>query len=75
MTISMEPFASEGQFPTFDPWAHREERIAIFKMQCGECGHEEADPAVMPKACIKCGSTHFEPVLMPGSILANAVRN
>ena len=75
MPISMEPFASERQFPTYDPWAVREQRVGIFQMQCRSCGHEASDPLVMPKACPKCGGHHFERVLVPGSILANAQRH
>jgi hypothetical protein len=74
MPISMEPFASENQFPTHDPWVHGEQRIGIFQIQCRGCGYEASGQAVMPAACPKCGGRHFERMILPGSILANAAR-
>ncbi len=74
MSISMERFGSQGQFVTYDPFAHAISRVAIFQLQCRCCGYEPTDSVVAPKHCPKCGSESFERFARPGSILENANR-
>ncbi|WP_428938177.1 hypothetical protein [Fontivita pretiosa] len=74
MSISMERFASHGQFATYDPFAHTPRPIAIFTLQCRHCGFEPDDAVVPPRLCPKCHGQAWERFAKPGSILANAER-
>ena len=74
MPISMESFASEGAFATYDPWHTQEVRVGIFRLECRGGGHEMDDPSQLAGACPKCGGHHFERIVIPGSVLANAQR-
>src|SRR4051812_2277378 len=40
MSIAMERFASKGLFPTFQPIAAQQPRVAMFYVQCRSCGFE-----------------------------------
>jgi rubrerythrin len=74
MSISMERFASEGEFPTYDPHHQPAGRVAIFELQCRSCGFEPADTVVPPKRCPKCHGDSWDRFAKPGSILENANR-
>ena len=76
MSISMEPFASEGHFPTYDPFRGQKAAtaVAVFRLQCRSCGYEPADTVVAPRLCPKCHSKTWERYTRPGSILENANR-
>jgi Zn finger protein HypA/HybF involved in hydrogenase expression len=74
MSISMEPFASEGHFATYDPYQAQAVKVAVFQMQCRSCGFEPEDAVVAPKWCPKCHSNSWERYTRPGSILDNAKR-
>lgn len=74
MSISFEPFASEGHFPTYDPYQATPQRVAIFQLQCRSCGFEPDDSVVAPRNCPKCHSNVWERFARPGSILDNANR-
>ena len=74
MSISMERFGSDGQFMTFDPYAHAMTRVSIFQLQCRNCGFEPEDAVVPPRVCPKCHSESWERFAKPGSILDNANR-
>ena len=74
MSISMEPFASEGHFATYDPFRTAPRTVAVFKMQCRSCGFEPDDTVVAPRLCPKCHSKTWERYTRPGSILENANR-
>jgi hypothetical protein len=73
MSISMERFASEGQFATYNPFA-ASTRVAVFTIQCRACGFEPDDVVTPPKTCPKCHSKSWERFAKPGSILDNAER-
>jgi rubrerythrin len=74
MSISMEKFSSEGQFATYDPFQATISRVAMFHLQCHQCGFEPADGVIAPRVCPKCHSAAWERVTRPGSILENANR-
>ena len=74
MSISMEPFASEGHFATYDPFRVAPQTVAVFRMQCRSCGYEPDDTVVAPRLCPKCHSKAWERYTRPGSILENANR-
>lgn len=74
MSISMERFASHGQFATFDPFRSVPKRIDVFQLQCRSCGYEPEDVVVAPKVCPKCHGEAWERFAKPGSILTNADR-
>jgi hypothetical protein len=74
MSISMERFESKGQFVTYDPFARNISRIAIFTLQCRNCGFEPENAVTAPKHCPKCHGESFERFARPGSILENANR-
>jgi hypothetical protein len=74
MSISMDRFASQGQFATYDPFAQTPRRVAIFTLQCRLCGFEPEDAVVPPKVCPKCHGQSWERFTRPGSILENAER-
>ena len=75
MSISMERFASHGQFLKYDPFQDASpQRVAIFQLQCRSCGFEPEDCVVAPRLCPKCHGETFERYAKPGSILENANR-
>lgn len=74
MSISMEPFASAGRFPSYDPYEAAPQRVAVFQLQCRSCGFEPEDVVVAPRLCPKCHSAAWERFARPGSILDNANR-
>lgn len=74
MSISMERFASEGQFATYDRFAHGTQRIAVFQVQCRSCGFEPEGVVTPPRLCPKCHGESWERFARPGSILHNANR-
>ena len=74
MSIGMQRFASEGHFPTYDPFARQVERVGVFQLQCRSCGFEPDDVVVAPRVCPKCHSESWERFAKPGSILDNANR-
>ena len=74
MSISMDRFASEGHFQTYDPFAHVPTRVTVFQLQCRCCGFEPDDVVVAPKVCPKCHGETWERFARPGSILENANR-
>jgi hypothetical protein len=74
MSIQMEAFASEGHFPTYDPYQAAPAKVAMFQLQCRSCGFEPEDAVVAPRLCPKCHSNSWERYTRPGSILDNAKR-
>ena len=74
MSISMESFASEGHFKTYDPFATLPQTVAVFQLQCRCCGFEPEDVVTAPKVCPKCHSKSWERFARPGGILDNANR-
>jgi rubrerythrin len=74
MSISMERFASQGQFLTYDPKHAAAERQNVFSLQCRSCGFEPQDVVVAPRVCPKCHGESWERFAKPGSILQNAQR-
>ncbi len=75
MSISMEPFASENHFPTYDAFKLSSQPVSIFQLQCRSCGFEPEDTVVAPRLCPKCHSKSWERFTRPGSILDNANRH
>jgi predicted Zn-ribbon and HTH transcriptional regulator len=75
MSISMEPFASQGHFATYEPFAKSMQRVAIFTLACRSCGFEPDDAVIAPRVCPKCHATGWERFARPGSILENANRD
>ena len=74
MSISQDRFTAEDLFETYDPFRPDAARIAVFRVQCGTCGHEPEDPMSPPRKCPKCHERHWERFTLPGSILDNAER-
>ncbi len=74
MSISMERFAAQGQFATYDAYGHMPARIEIFQLQCRSCGFEPDDTVTAPRLCPKCHGDAWERFAKPGSILVNANR-
>ena len=74
MSISMERFASEGHFPTYDPVSVGVHPVAIFHLQCRSCGYEPQAVVTPPRLCPKCHGESWERYARPGSILDNAGR-
>lgn len=74
MSISMDRFASEGHFATYDPFVQAPQRVTVFQLQCRCCGYEPEDVVVPPKVCPKCHGESWERFARPGSILENASR-
>ena len=75
MSISFEPFASHGHFPTYDPvHAEAARPVMVFQLQCRSCGFEPEDNVVAPRLCPKCHSNSWERFPRPGSILDNSAR-
>ena len=75
MSIAMEKFASEGHFATYDPFNNdRNQRVAVFTLQCRCCGYEPEAVVTAPRVCPKCRGEAWERFARPGSILENANR-
>lgn len=74
MAIGIEPFASEGHFVTYDPFAAAPQKVAMFQLQCRSCGFEPENAVVAPRLCPKCHCNSWERYTRPGSILDNADR-
>ncbi len=74
MSISMEPFASQGQFLTYERNHAAAVRPPVFQLQCRSCGFEPEDVVVAPHVCPKCHGESWERFARPGSILQNAKR-
>jgi hypothetical protein len=74
MSISMDRFASEGQFATFDPTVAKCARAVVMKVQCHCCGFEPEEATIPPKICPKCHSRAWERYARPGGTLDNADR-
>jgi deoxyribodipyrimidine photolyase-like uncharacterized protein len=74
MSISMDHFASQGQFATYDPYLSAPTRVSVFTLQCQHCGFEPEDTVLPPRLCPKCHSHSWERFAKPGSILENAQR-
>lgn len=74
MSISMDRFASQGQFLTYDAFRPVHQPVAVFQLQCRCCGFEPEDSVVAPRMCPKCHSQSWERFARPGSILNNARR-
>jgi hypothetical protein len=74
MSISMEKFASEGHFATYNPFPPIMDRVSVFTLQCCSCGFEPHGAITAPRLCPKCHGNAFERYARPGSILENANR-
>ena len=74
MSISMERFASQGEFLTYDRNRAAASRQPVFQLQCRSCGFEPEDVVVSPRVCPKCHGESWERFARPGSILQNAKR-
>ena len=74
MSISMEKFASEGHFATYNPFPPSERRVNVFSLQCRSCGFEPDEAVTPPRLCPKCHGNAWERFARPGSILDNANR-
>jgi len=74
MSISMERFASEGQFTTYNPFPASIQRVTVFQIQCRSCGFEPEGVVTPPRLCPKCHCNAWERYARPGSILDNADR-
>ena len=74
MSISMERFASEGRFATYDAFRSVPKRVDVFQLQCRCCGFEPDAFVTPPRACPKCSGESWERFARPGSILENAQR-
>ncbi len=74
MSISVDQFAAEGQFTTYDPYRVDMPTAVVFQLQCRSCGFEPDDAVVAPRLCPKCHSKSWERFAKPGSILSNANR-
>lgn len=74
MSISIERFASDRGYQTYDPYAVVPDRVEVFQVQCRCCGYEPENAVVPPKICPKCHSQSWERFARPGSILKNAER-
>ncbi len=74
MVISMEKFASEGHFATYNPFLRLVHRVAVFQLQCRSCGFEPEEAVTPPRLCPKCHGNAWERYAKPRSILDNAQR-
>lgn len=74
MSISMERFASNGHFLSYDPFAVTGRAVSVFTLQCRSCGFEPEGAVTPPKLCPKCHGESWERFARPGSILDNANR-
>ena len=74
MSIGMDKFAAQGQFPTYEAFPRMSANVMVFTITCRCCGFEPEDAVVAPRLCPKCHSNSWERYARPGSILANADR-
>ena len=74
MSISMDRFASEGQFVSYNPFQSATNRVMVFQVQCRCCGFEPEGVVTPPRLCPKCHGESWERFAKPGSILENANR-
>ena len=74
MSISMDRFASEGQFASYNPFQAAMTRVTVFQVQCRCCGFEPDGVVTPPRLCPKCHGESWERFARPGSILENANR-
>lgn len=74
MSIAMEQFASKGLFPTYEPFAAQQPRVAMYLVSCRCCGFEPEAAEKAPRICPKCSGRSWERVTRPGSLLADAER-
>lgn len=74
MSISMDRFGSNGLFPTYQVDPPTAAPIAVYMLQCCNCGFEPDNAVVAPRICPKCQGCSFERITRPGSLLANAER-
>jgi hypothetical protein len=74
MSISMERFASEGRFLSYNPHASGVRPVTVFQLQCRSCGFEPEGAVTPPRFCPKCHGESWERFARPGSILDNANR-
>ena len=74
MSISMERFASNGHFLSYDPFVATGRAVSVFTLQCRSCGFEPEGAVTPPKLCPKCHGESWERFARPGSILDNANR-
>ena len=74
MSISMDRFASEGQFATYNPVLASLARVTVFQVQCRCCGFEAEGVVTPPRLCPKCHGETWERFARPGSILENSNR-
>lgn len=74
MSISMERFASEGRFLSYNPFPVSLRPVTVFHLQCRGCGFEPEASITPPKICPKCHAKSWERFARPGSILDNADR-
>jgi hypothetical protein len=74
MSISMEKFAAEGHFATYDPHIPLAGKVSVFHLQCRCCGFEPEDTVIPPRLCPKCHGQSWERFAKPGGILENADR-
>jgi hypothetical protein len=75
MSISMDRFASQGRFATYNPFQSVSTRVTVFQLQCRCCGFEPESSVTPPRLCPKCHATNaWERYARPGSILENANR-
>ena len=74
MSISMDRFASEGQFTSYDPFVTTMSGTSVFQVQCRSCGFEPEGVVTPPRLCPKCHGESWERFAKPGSILENAAR-
>ena len=74
MSISMDRFASEGRFATYNPFEAATPRVTVFQLQCRCCGFEPEGAVTPPRLCPKCHANAWERFARPGSILDNANR-
>lgn len=74
MSISMEKFASEGHFATYNSSPPLSQSLSVFTLQCRSCGFEPDGAVTPPRLCPKCHGNAWERFARPGSILDNARR-
>ncbi|HEV7302293.1 MAG TPA: hypothetical protein VGN72_23340 [Tepidisphaeraceae bacterium] len=74
MSIGMDKFAAQGQFPTYEAVPRISANVMVFTIQCRSCGYEPDDSVVAPRLCPKCHGNAWERYARPGSILENADR-
>jgi hypothetical protein len=76
MVVSTDVLWAQGQFPSYDPFAQNPPpRVAMFSVQCAQCGFEPEECVVPPRVCPKCHGRSWERFTRPGSLLSNAERS